>query len=45
MMNKLQISEEIRALGQQAEREIMPYFARIEEICEKKKEKVIGKIM
>ena len=42
MMNKLQISEEIRALGQQAEREIMPYFARIEEICDRNTEKVLA---
>ena len=42
MMNKLQISEEIRALGQQAEREIMPYFARIEEICDCNTEKVLA---
>ena len=42
MMNKLQISEKIRALGQQAEREIMPYFARIEEICDRNTEKVLA---
>lgn len=42
MMNKLQISEEIRALGQQAEREIMPCFARIEEICDRNTEKVLA---
>ena len=42
MMNKLQISEEIRALGQQAERKIMPYFARIEEICDRNTEKVLA---
>lgn len=42
MMNKLQISEEIRALGQQAEREIMPYFARIEEMCDRNTEKVLA---
>lgn len=42
MMNKLQISEEIRALGQQAEREIMPYFARIEQVCDRNTEKVLA---
>lgn len=42
MMNKLQISEEIRALGQQAEREIMPYFARIEKVCDRNTEKVLA---
>ena len=42
MMNKLQISEKIRALGQQAERKIMPYFARIEEICDRNTEKVLA---
>lgn len=38
----LQISEEIRALGRQAEREIMPYFARIDEICDQNTEKVLA---
>ena len=41
-MDKLNISEEIRALGRQAEREIMPYFARIEEICDRNTEKVLA---
>lgn len=42
MSDYLAISEEIRALGRQAEREIMPYFARIEEICEENTEKVLA---
>ena len=42
MRNSLPISEEIRALGQQAEREIMPYFARIEQISERNTEKVLA---
>ena len=42
MSEYLQISEEIRALGQEAEREIMPYFARIEQICDRNTEKVLA---
>ena len=42
MAEYLQISDEIRALGRQAEREIMPYFARIEEICDRNTEKVLA---
>ena len=42
MAEYLQISEEIRALGREAEREIMPYFAHIEEICDRNTEKVLA---
>ena len=42
MSEYLQISEEIRALGREAEREIMPCFARIEEICDRNTEKVLA---
>lgn len=42
MSDYLAISEEIRALGRQAEREIMPYFSRIDEICEENTEKVLA---
>lgn len=42
MSEYLQIPEEIRALGREAEREIMPYFARIEEICDRNTEKVLA---
>ncbi len=42
MSGYLKISEEIRALGQQAEREIMPYFTRIEDICDRNTEKVLA---
>ena len=35
MSEYLKISEEIRALGAEAEREIRPYFSRIEEICDR----------
>ncbi|WNX86474.1 methionine gamma-lyase family protein [Agathobaculum sp. NTUH-O15-33] len=42
MSDYLAISEEIRALGRQAEREIMPYFSRINEICEENTEKVLA---
>ncbi len=42
MPENLKISEEIRALGREAEREIMPYFARIEEICDRNTEKVLA---
>lgn len=38
----LNLSEEIRALGREAEAEIMPYFARIEEICDYNTEKVLA---
>ena len=42
MSEYLKISDEIRALGREAEREIMPYFARIEEICDRNTEKVLA---
>ena len=42
MSEYLPISEEIRALGRQAEREIMPCFSRIEEICDRNTEKVLA---
>lgn len=42
MSQALKISEEIRALGQQAEREILPYFARIDETCDRNTEKVLA---
>lgn len=42
MADYLQISEETRALGRQAEREIMPCFARIDENCDKNTEKVLA---
>ena len=42
MSEYLPISEEIRARGRQAEREIMPCFSRIEEICDRNTEKVLA---
>lgn len=42
MSEYLKISDEIRALGREAECEIMPYFARIEEICDRNTEKVLA---
>ena len=42
MSEYLKISDEIRALGREAEREIMPYFARIDEICDRNTEKVLA---
>jgi len=42
MSNYLGISEEIYALGQQAEREIMPYFTRLDETCDHNTEKVLA---
>lgn len=42
MAEGLHISEEIRALGREAEREIAPYFSRIEEICDTNTEKVLA---
>lgn len=42
MSNYLGISEEIYALGQQAEREIMPYFTRLDETCDRNTEKVLA---
>ena len=42
MSEYLKISEEIRALGADAEREIRPYFSRIEEICDRNTEKVLA---
>ena len=42
MSEYLKISEEIRALGAEAEREIRPYFSRIEEICDRNTEKVLA---
>lgn len=41
MAEYLNISEEIRALGRQAEREIMPFFERIDRICDQNTEKVL----
>lgn len=42
MVSGLQISEEIRNLGQKAEQEIAPYFSRLETICDKNTEKVLS---
>ena len=42
MSEYLKISEEIRALGAEAEREIRPYFSRIEDICDRNTEKVLA---
>ena len=42
MSEYLKISEEIRALGAEAEREIRPYFSRIEKICDRNTEKVLA---
>lgn len=42
MENYLQISEQAYALGREAERKIAPYFARLEEICDKCTEKVLA---
>jgi len=42
MAGKLQISEATRALGQQVEQEILPYFARIEQVCDANTEKVLA---
>lgn len=42
MTEYLKISEDIRALGLEAEREIRPYFSRIEEICDRNTEKVLA---
>lgn len=42
MLQALKISEEIRALGRETEREILPYFARIEEACDRNTEKVLA---
>ena len=35
MSEYIKISPEIRALGREAEREIRPYFERLEEICDR----------
>lgn len=42
MENYLGISDQTYALGRQAERKIAPYFARLEEICDRNTEKVLG---
>ncbi|MDR3765857.1 MAG: methionine gamma-lyase family protein, partial [Butyricicoccus sp.] len=42
MENYLGISEQTYALGREAERKIAPYFARLEEICDRNTEKVLG---
>lgn len=42
MSEFLTISEEIRTLGTQAEREILPYFTQIDEICDRNTEKVLA---
>lgn len=42
MVSELQISEEIRSLGQKAEKEIVPYFERLETVCDKNTEKVLA---
>ncbi len=41
MYGYLKISEEIRRLGEEAEKEITPYFKRIEDICDRNTEKVL----
>ena len=40
MSEYIKISPEIRALGREAEREIRPYFERLEEICDRNTETV-----
>lgn len=40
--NRLGISEEIYALGKEAERIIAPYFVRIDEICDANTEKILA---
>ena len=42
MANYLGVSEPIYALGREAEREIAPYFARIDAICDENTEKVLA---
>lgn len=42
MANNLKISDSIRALGLTAEREILPYFARVDEIAQANTEKVLA---
>ncbi|MGE4548508.1 MAG: aminotransferase class I/II-fold pyridoxal phosphate-dependent enzyme [Intestinibacillus sp.] len=42
MANHLDISDEIYALGKQAERFIAPFFAGIDEVCDKNTEKVLA---
>ena len=42
MSEYIKISPEIRALGREAEREIRPYFERLEEICDCNTEKVLA---
>ena len=39
---KLQISEKVRALADQAQREVAPYFARIDAVAEENTRKVLG---
>ena len=42
MSEYIKISPEIRALGREAEREIRPYFERLEEICDRNTEKAVS---
>ena len=42
MSEYIKISPEIRALGRELEREIRPYFERLEEICHRNTEKVLA---
>ncbi|MFR4415013.1 MAG: aminotransferase class I/II-fold pyridoxal phosphate-dependent enzyme [Butyricicoccus sp.] len=42
MSEYIKISPEIRAFGREAEREIRPYFERLEEICDRNTEKVLA---
>lgn len=42
MPDSLIISEKIRALGKEAEQEILPYFQRINDICDRNTEKVLA---
>lgn len=42
MENYLGISEQAYALGRAAERKIAPYFARLEEICDRNTEKILA---
>lgn len=42
MENYLGLSERVYQLGEKAEREIKPYFARLEEICDKNTQKVLA---
>ena len=42
MSEYIKISPEIRALGREAERDIRPYFERLEDICDRNTEKVLA---